>query len=75
MYRRQPIGSLVAVALLSCLSIGLSRAGPGSGAELRAEAKITEAAAAKTALARVAGGRIQSAELEREHGKLIVKKP
>jgi uncharacterized membrane protein YkoI len=42
-----------------------------SQAVLRREAKISEAAARKTALAAVPGGRVQSHELEREKGKLI----
>lgn len=35
------------------------------------EAKIPEADARRTALAAVPGGKVQSHELEREHGKLI----
>jgi uncharacterized membrane protein YkoI len=42
-----------------------------SQAALRKEAKITERAARKTALAAVPGGKVQSHELERENGKLI----
>jgi uncharacterized membrane protein YkoI len=42
-----------------------------SQAALRKEAKIAEAEARKTALAAVPGGKVQSHELEREHGKLI----
>jgi uncharacterized membrane protein YkoI len=38
---------------------------------LRAEAKIPEADARRTALAAVPGGKVQSHELERENGKLI----
>jgi uncharacterized membrane protein YkoI len=38
---------------------------------LAKQAKITEAAAAATALARVPGGAIQGVELEKEKGKLI----
>jgi hypothetical protein len=38
---------------------------------LAKQAKITEAAAAATALARVPGGAIQSVELEKDKGKLI----
>ena len=40
-------------------------------AQLRAEAKVTQAAAEKTALAKVPNGKIKSSELEREHGKLV----
>jgi uncharacterized membrane protein YkoI len=38
---------------------------------LKAQAKITEEAAAKTALAKVPKGEIQGVELEREKGKLL----
>lgn len=40
-------------------------------AELQKEAKITEAAAKKTALEQVPGGKVKSGELEREGGKLL----
>ena len=40
-------------------------------AALKAQAKITQADAEKTALAKVPGGKIESSELENEHGKLI----
>jgi len=40
-------------------------------AQLQAEAKVTQAAAEKTALAKVPNGKIKSGELEREHGKLV----
>jgi uncharacterized membrane protein YkoI len=39
--------------------------------QLQAEAKVTHAAAEKTALAKVPNGKIKSSELEREHGKLV----
>ena len=42
-----------------------------SQAELKTQAKITHEEAAKTALAKVPGGTIKDAELEKEHGKLI----
>jgi len=42
-----------------------------SQAALKKEATISEATARKTALAAVPGGKVQSHELEREHGKLI----
>jgi len=35
------------------------------------DAKVTMKAARATALARVPGGKVQAAELEREHGKLV----
>jgi len=42
-----------------------------SQAALLAEAKVTEAQAKSTALAKVPNGIVKSSELEREHGKLI----
>jgi uncharacterized membrane protein YkoI len=38
---------------------------------LKSEAKVTEEAATKTALAAVPTGKVKEAELEREHGKLV----
>jgi uncharacterized membrane protein YkoI len=38
---------------------------------LQAQAKINQADAEKTALAKVPGGKVESSELEKEHGKLI----
>ena len=40
-------------------------------AHLQAQARITQAAAEKTALAKVPNGKIKSSDLEREHGMLI----
>ena len=40
-------------------------------AQLKAEAKITEAAAKATALSKVPGGHVKASELERENGKLL----
>lgn len=40
-------------------------------AQLKAEAKITEAAAKTTALSKVPGGWVKASELERENGKLL----
>jgi uncharacterized membrane protein YkoI len=42
-----------------------------SQAELAAQARISHADAEKTALAKVPQGVVKSAELEREHGKLV----
>ena len=39
--------------------------------QLKAEAKVSEQVARATALAQVPGGKVQSGELEREHGKLL----
>jgi uncharacterized membrane protein YkoI len=40
-------------------------------AQLKAQAKISQEAARTTALAQVPGGKVKSAELERENGKLL----
>jgi hypothetical protein len=42
-----------------------------TAADLKAEAKITKAAAKATALAQVPGGTVKASELEREKGKLL----
>lgn len=63
--------SLAALALLASLSTGLVWAAEESPSSLQAEAKITHESASRTALARVPGGSINSAELERENGKLV----
>ena len=58
---------------ISCLMAAVLVAGCASNspAKLKAEAKITEAEARATALAKVPDGTIKEAELEREKGKLI----
>ena len=53
------------------LSTFALRAAQETQAELKAQAKITQAEAEKSALAKVPDGKIKAAELEKEHGKLI----
>jgi uncharacterized membrane protein YkoI len=65
------ITSLIAVAAMSGVSTFTLRAAEETQAELKAQAKITQAEAEKTALARVPAGKIKASELEKEHGKLI----
>jgi hypothetical protein len=65
------ITSLIAVAFIGGLSTFTLRAAEESQAELKTQAKITQAEAEKTALAKVPNGKIKAAELEKEHGKLI----
>jgi hypothetical protein len=65
------ITSLIAVALLGGLSAFMLRAAAETQAALKAQAKITQAEAQKTALAKVPDGKIKAAELEKEHGNLI----
>jgi uncharacterized membrane protein YkoI len=59
---------LVSIFLLTAVQAG---AAEPSQAQLKAEAKISEADAEKTALAKVPNATVTSAELEREHGHLI----
>lgn len=61
------------MALASVLALGSSFAfaDAASQAKLAAEAKISEADARTTALAKVPDGTVSSSELEKEHGKLI----
>ncbi len=49
----------------------LANAATVSQDALRAEAKVTEADARTTALAKVPNGTVQSSTLEKEHGKLV----
>lgn len=49
----------------------LTYAEAGSASTLQAQAKITEADARATALAKVPNGTVKSSELEKEHGKLV----
>jgi len=60
--------------LSTCLVLGLrawDAQAQSREAHLMKEATITKADAEKTALARVPQGAIKSAELEKEHGKLV----
>jgi hypothetical protein len=64
--------SFVTAASIFAFSASLAAfADPATQAKLAAEAKISEADARTTALAKVPGGTVSSSELEREHGKLI----
>jgi uncharacterized membrane protein YkoI len=71
MKTRQLIRFLLAFALLAAWTTSTPAAAKQSHAAPKAKAKVPEADARKTALARVPGGTIKSAELERERGKLI----
>lgn len=65
------ITSLIAVTLLGGLNTFTLRAAEETQAVLKAQAKITQAQAERTALTKVPGGKVKAAELEKEHGKLI----
>ena len=61
----------------STLAIGIAAAGvtasaaSGPDAALLAQAKISQAAATTTALAKVPNGTVKEVELEKEHGRLV----
>ena len=61
----------LSLALIAGLSLPAPVAAKEPDAALKAQAKVTQEAAAKTALAKVSSGKIKSAELEKEHGKLV----
>ena len=65
------IRSLLALGLLAGCAASTVWAEEQSQRGLKAEATVPELEARKTALARVPGGTIKSAELERERDKLI----
>ena len=56
---------------LTALVLPLSGFAAASEAELLKEAKVTKAQAEKIALEKVPGGKIQSAEIEKEHHALV----
>jgi uncharacterized membrane protein YkoI len=59
------------LVLITGFSLSVAVAAEESQAALKAQAKITIEEATTTALAKVPNGKIQAAELEKEHGKLI----
>jgi hypothetical protein len=58
------------VALVFVIALPVFAA-KNDAASLKKEAKISEATARATALAKVPGGTVEAGELEREHGKLV----
>ena len=65
------ISSLAAVASLLIFGSSVGLASEVTQAKLQAQAKVSEADAQATALAKVPGGAVSSSELEKEHGKLV----
>ena len=63
--------TLFALLLLGGFEFGTALASDSKPAPTAAEAKISQEQAEKIALAKVPGGRVKEAELEREHGKLV----
>lgn len=66
-----PTKTALAVVLVLSFAGSVVLAKEAGQAELKSQATISEATARATALAKVAKGSIASAELEKEHGKLI----
>ena len=62
---------LLTLGLFAACSVSTLAAAEESQTALKAQAKVTEAKARTTALAKVPGGSIKSSELETERGKLI----
>ena len=62
---------VVVFMLAATLGAALAVQAAETQAQLQKEAKISMEKARATALKKVPGGKIESAELEREHGKLI----
>ncbi|MHB8483208.1 MAG: PepSY domain-containing protein [Nitrospiria bacterium] len=71
MITKRNMAFIAAMVFAGGLSTSMLLAGEESQDALMAQTKITQAEAEKTALARVPGGIINSAELEKENGKLI----
>ena len=69
--RSSKIAVLTLVAALGASPALLASKAAPTQAELQKEAKISMEKAREIALKKVPGGKIESAELEREHGKLI----
>jgi uncharacterized membrane protein YkoI len=63
--------AVLALAALSSLALTQAFAGEPSEAALMSQAKVSKAVATRTALSRVPGAQVKSAEIEREHGRLI----
>lgn len=66
-----PTHFILSFAIVLGLGLSAVSGADETQAKLKAQAKITQEEAAKTALAKVPNGKIKSAELEKEHGKLI----
>jgi uncharacterized membrane protein YkoI len=65
------ISSLTTLASLLALGASMAFAADAAPAKLQARAKVSEADARVTTLAKVPGGSVSSSELEKEHGKLV----
>lgn len=63
--------AVLALAGLSSLVLAQAFAAEPSQPALTRQARISKAVATQTALSRVPGAQVKSAEIEREHGRLI----
>ena len=59
------------LAIIAGFGLSVAVAAEESQAALKAQAKVTQEEATKTALAKVPDGKIKSVEIEKENGKLI----
>ncbi|MGH7982948.1 MAG: PepSY domain-containing protein [Candidatus Udaeobacter sp.] len=64
------VTAVCALGVIAAFSVLNAGAGTPNEAQLTKEAKVTKAQAERVVLARVPNGRIKSAEIENEHGKL-----
>jgi uncharacterized membrane protein YkoI len=62
---------VLAAVVAGVLAVSQADAADPSPSDLRAQAKVTEAQATATALAKLPQGKVKSAELEKENGKLV----
>ena len=69
--KSKPIQFTLSLALVAGLISSAAVAADESQAALKAQAKVTQEEATKTALAKVPNGTIKSAEIEKENGKLV----
>jgi hypothetical protein len=70
-YRFAPLALVGALVLSASMLAAQPAPTIGGSAKLKAQAKITGEQATATALAQVPNGKITSAEIEQEHGKLL----
>jgi uncharacterized membrane protein YkoI len=61
----------VAAFSLPAVTTSALAAAEATEAQLRTQAKVSKSDAEKTALGKVPNGSVESAELEKEHGKLV----
>ena len=71
MQQKQTLMKSELIRLALCLALGAGLVSCASITPNESQAKITMAEATKTALSQVSGGVIKTAELEKEHGKLV----